>query len=341
MPADAISSVSIGPWTGELRPVDFIILGGILLYGIGGIRRGFISGTLSVVGLFLTVAGALAATGPVAAFIRTTFPNLAIPETLLRVLAFIVSLAIAQVLFSIVSRVVLGAAEPLRRAAGPLGAVERALGFLPGIAMGIILAALIITPLRLFPMFRGVSTALDDSVVAGGITDLVGDWSPQFESLLRNVAGNGVDLPSRIIQPGENVQVPRATDVQVDVESEAKMLELLNAERAKAGLNPLVADDRLRDVARQHSQEMFRLGYFAHISPTDGSPADRLKRSGIAFATAGENLAYAPTVEVAHSGLMASPGHRRNILTPEFTRVGIGVVRGGLYGRMFTQNFAG
>ncbi len=341
MPADAIGSLSIGPWTGELRPVDFVILGGILLYGIGGIRRGFISGALSVVGLFLTVAGALAATAPMATTIRGLFPNLPLPETLLRVLAFVVALAIAQILFSLVSRVVLGAAEPLRRAAGPLGVVERVLGFFPGVAMGIILAALIITPLRLFPVFRGVSTALDDSLVAREITNLVGDWSPQFENLLRNVAGNGVDLPSRIIQPGENVQVPRSTDVQVDAEAETKMLELLNAERTRAGLSPLVADDKLRDVARQHSQEMFRLGYFAHISPTDGSPADRLKRAGIAFATAGENLAYAPTVDVAHSGLMASPGHRRNILTPEFSRVGIGVVRGGLYGRMFTQNFSG
>ena len=341
MPADAIGSLSIGPWTGELRPVDFVILGGILLYGIGGMRRGFISGTLGVVGLFLTVAGALAATAPVATIIRGLFPSLPVPETLLRVLAFVVALAIAQVLFSIVSRVVLGAAEPLRRAAGPLGMVERVLGFFPGVAMGIILAALIITPLRLFPVFRGLSSALDDSLVAREITHLVGDWSPQFENLLRNIAGNGVDLPSRIIQPGENVQVPRSTDVQVDAEAETRMLELLNAERVKAGLKPLLADDKLRDVARQHSQEMFRLGYFAHISPTDGSPADRLKRAGIAFATAGENLAYAPTVEVAHSGLMASPGHRRNILTPEFTRVGIGVVRGGLYGRMFTQNFSG
>jgi uncharacterized membrane protein required for colicin V production len=341
MPADAIGSLSIGPWTGELRPVDFVILGGILLYGIGGMRRGFISGTLSVVGLFLTVAGALAATAPVATIIRGLFPSLPVPEALLRVVAFVVALAVAQVLFSIVSRVVLGAAEPLRRAAGPLGMVERVLGFFPGIAMGIILAALIITPLRLFPVFRGLSSALDDSLVAREITNLVGDWSPQFENLLRNIAGNGVDLPSRIIQPGENVQVPRSTDAQVDAEAETKMLELLNAERVKAGLKPLQADEKLRDVARQHSQEMFRLGYFAHVSPTDGSPADRLKRAGIAFATAGENLAYAPTVEVAHSGLMASPGHRRNILTPEFTRVGIGVVRGGLYGRMFTQNFSG
>ena len=123
-------------------------------------------------------------------------------------------------------------------------------------------------------------------------------------------------LPSRIIEPGENVQVPRTQDVQPDAEAEARMLDLINVERLRAGLRPLVADERLREVARQHSQEMFRLGYFAHVSPSAGSPADRLQRSGVAFATAGENLAYAPTVEVAHSGLMASPGHRQATSSP-------------------------
>jgi uncharacterized protein YkwD len=160
------------------------------------------------------------------------------------------------------------------------------------------------------------------------------------ESLLQGVAGDS-GVPSRIIEPGENVAVPRATDVQPDPEAEGRMLDLVNGARATAGLRPLAADERLRQVSRQHSQEMFQLGYFAHVSPAGSSPGDRLNGAGIPFHTAGENLAYAPTVEVAHAGLMASPGHRRNILTPEFTRVGIGVIRGGLYGRMFTQSFVG
>jgi uncharacterized protein YkwD/uncharacterized membrane protein required for colicin V production len=341
MPPDASASFPLSSLIGQLQAIDLIILAGILLYGLGGIRRGFVSGTLSVVGLFVTVAAALAATPPLAQAVRGAFPTLPLPETLLRVLAFVASLAIAQVVFSMVARFLLGAVEPARRALGPFGLVERALGFLPGVVMGVILAALVITPLRLFPIVRPLSTALDDSVVAQEISRLVGDWSPQIEGLLRNVAGNGAALPSRIVQPGENVAVPRTQDVQLDSEAETRMLELLNGERVKAGLAPLIPDDRLRDVARGHSQEMFRLGYFAHVSPTDGSPADRLQRVGIPFATAGENLAYAPTVEVAHAGLMASPGHRSNVLSPEYTRVGIGVVRGGLYGRMFTQSFVG
>ena len=86
------------------------------------------------------------------------------------------------------------------------------------------------------------------------------------------------------------------------------MLDLVNMERASAGLRPLVADDQLREVARAHSLEMFQSDYFSHTSPTAGSPFDRMHAAGISFVVAGENLAYAPNVQVAHQGLMASPG---------------------------------
>jgi uncharacterized protein YkwD/uncharacterized membrane protein required for colicin V production len=345
MPVDPAGPSSLlarfGAPLGGLHVVDLVLLGVIVLFGLGGLRRGFVGGALGLVGLFATVAVALAVAGPLAQWVRGAVPGFPATDTLLRLLAFVVALGVAQMVFSFVVGLLRNALSPARRALGPLATVDRLLGFLPGAVTGILVIALVITPLRLFPAARSVSDLLDESALAREISRLVGDWSPQLEGLLQSVAGSGVALPSRIIEPGENVQVPRTQDVQPDAEAEARMLDLVNVERLRAGLRPLVADERLREVARQHSQEMFRLGYFAHVSPSAGSPADRLQRSGVPFATAGENLAYAPTVEVAHSGLMASPGHRKNILTPEFSRVGIGVMRGGLYGRMFTQNFAG
>jgi uncharacterized protein YkwD len=117
------------------------------------------------------------------------------------------------------------------------------------------------------------------------------------------------------------------------------MLELINQERTRAGLRLLVADQSIRPVARAHSLEMFQLDYFSHTSPTAGSPFDRMKAGGIGYLAAGENLAFAPNVEIAHQGLMNSPGHRANILRAEFGRVGIGVIRSQFQGSMFTQNF--
>jgi uncharacterized protein YkwD len=124
-----------------------------------------------------------------------------------------------------------------------------------------------------------------------------------------------------------------------DPAAEERMLELLNGERTRVGLRPLVADDRLREVARAHSLEMFQLDYFSHDSPNTGSPFDRMRAAGITFVVAGENLAFAPNVDAAHQGLMNSPGHRANILRAEFGRVGIGVIRSLAQGSMFTQDF--
>ena len=84
---------------------------------------------------------------------------------------------------------------------------------------------------------------------------------------------------------------------------------------------------------------MFARGYFAHVSPDSLSPFDRMKAAHVRYITAGENLALAPTLPLAHKGLMNSPGHRANILQPLYRRVGIGILDGGMYGLMITQNF--
>ena len=64
-----------------------------------------------------------------------------------------------------------------------------------------------------------------------------------------------------------------------------------------------------------------------------------MEKAGIKFGAAGENIAYASTLELAHNGLMRSPGHRANILSDDFKRIGIGVMDGGIYGKMFGQDF--
>ncbi|MGE5484767.1 MAG: CAP domain-containing protein [Ignavibacteriales bacterium] len=120
---------------------------------------------------------------------------------------------------------------------------------------------------------------------------------------------------------------------------ERQMFDLVNKERRAVGLSPLELDMRLVEQARLKSQDMSRLGYFAHQSPTYGSPFDQMKKAGISYRAAGENLAGAPTVEMAHDGLMNSPGHRANILNATYTHVGIGVATSSRYGLLFTQMF--
>lgn len=120
---------------------------------------------------------------------------------------------------------------------------------------------------------------------------------------------------------------------------EEKMLQLINQERAKAGAAPLTLDPELVRIARLKSQDMIDKNYFDHNSPTYGDPFTMMRNMGVQYGFAGENLAGNPSLDNAHETLMASPGHRKNILNPNYTRVGIGIVEGGRYGKMYTQLF--
>jgi Cysteine-rich secretory protein family len=109
-------------------------------------------------------------------------------------------------------------------------------------------------------------------------------------------------------------------------QAEARLLELVNRDRRTAGLPPLAADAELAAVARAHSVDMLENNFVGHISPTTGSPVDRVKRAGLAFKRLSENVGRNSSVEELEIGLMASPGHRSAILDPLSTRVGIGMV---------------
>ena len=105
-----------------------------------------------------------------------------------------------------------------------------------------------------------------------------------------------------------------------------EVLELVNEERSERGLNSLELDDTLVDIAEDHSQSMANNDFFGHKDPTDGSsPLDRIDEGGYEWSRWGENVAagYA-TPEDVMEGWMKSPGHRSNILNPNFTEIGIG-----------------
>jgi uncharacterized YkwD family protein len=113
------------------------------------------------------------------------------------------------------------------------------------------------------------------------------------------------------------------------------MINLVNQERQKAGVAPLIIDNQLSRVARIKSEDMMANRFFSHTSPTYGSPFQMMRTFGINFRAAGENIARTSSVANAHNGLMNSEGHRRNILNPGFTHIGIGIAGGRYYTQMF------
>lgn len=218
--------------------------------------------------------------------------------------------------------------------------VNRVLGIVPGLANGVITAAIVASLLLTIPLNEG----LRDRVRESAITNHLAAFTARLETALVPVFGDAIaqTLNLLTIQPesSERVSLPyTVAETRPKPQLEAEMLELVNGERIATGLAPLASDPELTQVARRHSSDMFARGYFAHVSPETRSPFDRIREADIRFLTAGENLALAPTVKIAHTGLMNSPGHRANILRAGFGRVGIGIMDGGMRGLMITQNF--
>lgn len=129
--------------------------------------------------------------------------------------------------------------------------------------------------------------------------------------------------------------------------SEANKLEnevvvLVNQERAKLGLAPLKNNVDLSNVARYKSEDMRDKNYFSHTSPTYGSPFDMMKKFGIDYMAAGENIAKGqPTSAAVMSSWMNSPGHKANILSENFTEIGVGVAKDANGTIYWTQQFIG
>lgn len=122
---------------------------------------------------------------------------------------------------------------------------------------------------------------------------------------------------------------------------EKDILNLVNAERAKNGLGALTPDTKTTNAARAKGQDMVNKNYFAHESPTYGSPFDMMKEFGVTYRTAGENLAGNSSNSAAVAAWMNSPGHRKNILNGSFNYTGIGVVKSPKYGKIYVQMFVG
>ncbi|MCX5563203.1 CAP domain-containing protein [Streptomyces sp. NBC_00038] len=124
------------------------------------------------------------------------------------------------------------------------------------------------------------------------------------------------------------------------VKTENKVVALTNAERTAAGLRPLSVDPLLTNAAQAHSSDMVARAFYSHTSPGGSQPWDRAAAAGSRRRTIGENIACgqrSPAEVVL--GWMNSPGHRANILKPDFTHIGIGLAGGGKAGTYWTQLF--
>ena len=123
-------------------------------------------------------------------------------------------------------------------------------------------------------------------------------------------------------------QVSLSDAANIDAAAEQQMLDLANAERARAGLAPLELDDGLTKAARSHAAAMASQEQISHQFSGEPSLTQRIAASSnLHLDREGENVAVAGSADEAHRALMASPPHRENLLNPNFNVAGIGVYR--------------
>lgn len=310
--------------------VDLLLVAYVGAYALFRFRRGFVRLSLELGGLVASVAIALLGYPMVATWLGQMA---AIPSAFSRAISFVLILMVAQTLIFWVLRFLIRII-PHTLLESP---INRWLGLAPAAASAVVISAILATIAYGLPLPANVKDQVEDSELAHPLINETQALSqPIFGDALTSLLGA---LTRQ--QEGERTDLGfTATNVRVDERAERRMLELLNQERASRGLSSLTLDTgKLRDVARAHSRDMFARGYFAHDTPEGKTPFDRMREGGVTFLAAGENLAFAPDVEIAHKGLMNSPPHRKNILDPDFHRVGIGAISAGFRGEMFTQNF--
>lgn len=314
--------------------IDILLVILIALSLLNGYRRGFVHGVLDLAGWVLSLIAGLRYYQPVARWLGAQFDLWS--EVWDQPIAFVLVAVFAGVIVHVIGYWL------LRRLPEDTheSATNKLFGLLPGFVNGLITAAIVSALLLAIPLSESLNERTRDSALVNRLAV----YAERLEGQLRPVFGEAISRSLNLltIRPDskERVELPFTVEnTKPRPDLEKQMLDLVNQERQAAGLKPLTPDPELTEVARRHSADMFARGYFAHDTPEGITPFDRMREANVRFLIAGENLALAPTIPVAHSGLMNSPGHRANILRPEFGRVGIGVMDGGMRGLMVSQEF--
>jgi uncharacterized protein YkwD len=313
--------------------IDLLLMAIIALSAYSGWKNGFIFSFIEL----LNWTGSLAIGFLIYPYLSILITKIAdIHSFWTGPLLFIASIILARLVLAIILNGVLRIVPDHAH----LHLSNKIMGLIPGSINGLIFAGLLSLVISGIPLGNSFSDETQNSALAYKLTS----QSKWLENKVRPLFGNLMNESGRVItiHPETNklIRLPfKVRSAKPRPDLEAQMLVLINRERSRRKLRILKADPELRAVARMHSADMFNKGFFSHDNLEGKDPFDRIRKAHIMFLTAGENLALSPNLKTAHEGLMDSPGHKANILHPDFGRVGIGILDGGIYGIMVTQNF--
>jgi uncharacterized protein YkwD len=324
---------------------------------VGGARRGLILSVYDLVTSAAVLVLAVVGFAPAGAWLAGQFGWSSLVAD---VVGFLAIIFVGEVLRWIGAGLIRAATGPIFTIAPMLALANILGGLLAGALRGVAYAGIALLVVEGLPFATALLPDLQSSPVATNVLHVVDVVFPSATGLLHQAFGTlvptatGAPLPlpagalAAVGSPSADQTDSPATDrlpfqvpnAPIDPTAEATLVQMTNLARVQVGLSPLQVDPQLTAVARAHSAEMSALGYFAHQSPVAGSPFDRLRAAQIAYDFAAENIAYAPSVAQVYQGLMQSPLHRENLLSPAAHRLGIGVVHPEAWGYLVTEDFA-
>jgi len=325
----------------EFNWIDILIILIVIFYAIEGYSLGFLASFRDFMSFVLSFIAGIWFYSSAGRFLVKFF---SIPQGFANAIGFAVAV-LSEIIFNLVlkslaeSLVVAGKNRP-KLNNRVFKNVNSFLGIVPGILSGLLLLSFILSLIISLPFSVFLKHSISNSKIGNALVSNTQGFAKSWS----NVFGGAINdtLSFLTVEPKSNESINlnfKAKNISIDYQSEQKMFKMVNDERAGYGLTQLSFSEELAKVARAHCQDMFIRGYFSHYTPEGISPFDRMLQASINFNYAGENLALAPNVDLAMKGLMQSPGHRANILSQNFNKIGIGVIDGGIYGQMYCQEF--
>lgn len=314
--------------------VDLVIFFITIFFAIEGQRRGFFAQVIDIIG-FLSALLVSLVFYQQAGDLLVKYFNL--PKIAANPVGFLLVWLLIETLFFIIFG---GFFKKITYKLQNIS-INKFLGFIPATLNSLLFLSFILLFVVSIPIRPDIKKDIFDSKVGSYLVNTATILEGPLSGVFGPITKQGLTfLTVRQNQTGSIPLEFTQSNVFVDIQGEKEMLEMVNKERIRLGIKSLEWDKKLAEVARLHSEDMFKRGYFSHFSPEGQDVGTRLEELKIKYIYAGENLALAPTVERAHIGLMNSQGHKRNILDPAFKKVGIGVIDGDIYGKMFTQVFS-
>ena len=317
----------------QLNWIDLVIIGVFAFFIYEGVKHGFWIMLADFISFLLAIIISLRLYPLVSSILIKIFP---ITSSVANALGFILLAIILELgLGYVFGHLVIKLPKKVKKIP-----FDKYLSIFPASFEALLLISFTVIIIVGLPISAELKQDFVQSTFGGAIIGQVKSWNGRTSEIFGGVAEQSITYLTIDPQSTKTIALTvDPVDLKVDEQAEKEMLVLINKERRERGINELAWDEEVVKVARVHGKDMWERKYFGHVSLEGEDVGDRLDSEEIDYFIAGENLAMAPSVSTAHTGLMNSEGHKSNILEQGFEKVGVGVVSNGVYGKMFVQVF--